>query len=203
METMNDAAHSPSNGLSGSRNGPQLRQLLSAETIAARTAELGQAIARDYQGRDLTLVGVLKGSFMWFADLARQIYHGQRALGHCGGSVTCEFLSLQSYGDETTTSGVVQITADLTRPVEGRHVLIVEDIVDTGLTMSYLLENLATRRPASVKLCALLHKPARTQKPINIDYLGFTIEDLFVVGYGLDYAQRYRHLPFIAVLESK
>jgi hypoxanthine phosphoribosyltransferase len=186
-----------------SRPAPKLRPLLSPEAIAARTAELGAIIARDYQDRDLTLVGVLKGSFMWFADLSRQIYLAQKALGLCGGSVTCEFLSLQSYGDETTTSGVVQITADLTRPVEGRHVLIVEDIVDTGLTMTYLLENLATRRPASIKLCSLLHKPARTQKPVPIDYLGFTIEDLFVVGYGLDYAQRYRNLPYIAVMESK
>jgi hypoxanthine phosphoribosyltransferase len=98
---------------------------------------------------------------------------------------------------------VVQITADLTRPVEGRDVLIVEDIVDTGLTMSYLFDNLATRHPASIKLCALLHKPARTVKPVRIDYLGFTIDDLFVVGYGLDYAQRYRHVPHIAVLEAK
>jgi hypoxanthine phosphoribosyltransferase len=184
------------------RKAPKLTQLLSPETIAARTAELGAQIASEYRDRDLTLVGVLKGSFMWFADLSRQIFLAQRELGLSGGSVTCEFLSLQSYGDETTTSGVVQITADLTRPVEGRHVLIVEDIVDTGLTMTYLLENLATRRPASVKLCTLLHKPARTQKPVPIDYLGFTIEDLFVVGYGLDYAQRYRNLPYIAVLEA-
>ncbi len=175
---------------------PVLRPLLSAETLAARTAELGLTIARDYRDHDLTLVGVLKGSFMWFADLSRAIYAGQRALGLDGGSVTCEFLSLQSYGDETTTSGVVQITADLTRPVEGRDVLIVEDIVDTGLTMSYLFDNLATRRPASIKLCALLHKPARTLKPVHIDYLGFTIDDLFVVGYGLDYAQRYPISPY-------
>jgi hypoxanthine phosphoribosyltransferase len=198
---MDDAAPAPETVMK--KPMPTLRPLLSAETLAARTAELGATIARDYQDRDLTLVGVLKGSFMWFADLSRQIYLAQRALGLSGGSVTCEFLSLQSYGDETTTSGVVQITADLTRPVEGRHVLVVEDIVDTGLTMTYLLDNLATRRPASTKLCALLHKPARTQKPVPIDYLGFTIEDLFVVGYGLDYAQRYRNLPYIAVLESK
>ena len=198
---MNDAAPAPETVMK--KPAPNLRPLLSAETLAARTAELGATIARDYQDRDLTLVGVLKGSFMWFADLSRQIYLAQRSLGLCGGSVTCEFLALQSYGDETSTSGVVQITADLTRPVENRHVLIVEDIVDTGLTMTYLLDNLATRRPASVKLCALLHKPARTQKPVPIDYLGFTIDDLFVVGYGLDYAQRYRNLPYIAVLESK
>ena len=111
-----------------------------------------------------------------------------------------EFLALQSYGDQTMTSGVVQITADLTHPIEGKHVLIVEDIVDTGLTMSYLLENLKTRRPASVKLCSLLHKPARTQQQVPIDYLGFTIDDLFVIGYGLDYKQRFRNMPHIAVL---
>jgi hypoxanthine phosphoribosyltransferase len=180
---------------------PKLQELLSAETLLARTKELGLKIARDYQDRDLTQVGVLKGSFMWFADLARAIHDGQQTLGLRRDNVTCEFLALQSYGDETQTSGVVQIVADLTRPVEGRHVLIVEDIVDTGLTMAYLLENLATRRPASVKLCSLLHKPARTKKQVQIDYLGFTIEDLFVVGYGLDYAQRYRHLPMIGVLE--
>jgi len=180
---------------------PKLQELLSAATLAARTKELGLQIARDYQDRDLTLVGVLKGSFMWFADLARAVHDGQKTLGLRRDNVTCEFLALQSYGDETQTSGVVQIVADLTRPVEGRHVLIVEDIVDTGLTMAYLLENLATRRPASVKLCSLLHKPARTKKQIKIDYLGFTIDDLFVVGYGLDYAQRYRHLPMIGVLE--
>ena len=197
---MSEAA--PTSGKPAPRKALNLRQLLSAETLAERTAELGRTIARDYGDLDLTLVGVLKGSYMWFADLSRAIYNAQREIGLSGGSVTCEFLSLQSYGDETTTSGVVQITADLTRPIEGRHVLVIEDIVDTGLTMTYLLENLATRRPASVKLCSLLHKPARTQKPVPIDYLGFTIEDLFVVGYGLDYAQRYRNLPFIAVLEA-
>jgi hypoxanthine phosphoribosyltransferase len=116
--------------------------------------------------------------------------------------VRVEFLGLASYGDETKSSGVVQITADLTKPVDGKHVLVVEDIVDTGLTMDYLMENLRTRHPASVKLCSLLHKPSRQKKSIQIDYLGFTIEDLFVVGYGLDYAQRYRNLPYIGVLET-
>ena len=180
---------------------PSLKKLLSSEQLAARNAELGLQIARDYAGKDLTVVGVLKGSFVFVSDLTRQIYLGQRSLGLSGSTVTCEFLAVQSYGEETMTSGVVQITADLTNPIEGKHVLIVEDIVDTGLTMSYLLENMATRRPASVKLCSLLHKPARTQKQVPIDYLGFTIEDLFVVGYGLDYKQRYRNLPWIAVLQ--
>lgn len=178
-----------------------LKQLLTSEQIAARNAELGRQIAKDYGDKNLTIVGVLKGSFMFIADLTRQIYLAQRELGLPGSTVSCEFLAVQSYGDETTTSGVVQITADLTHPIEGKHVLLVEDIVDTGLTMTYLLENMETRRPASVKLCSLLHKPARTQKQVPIDYLGFTIEDLFVVGYGLDYKQRYRNLPWIAVLQ--
>lgn len=181
---------------------PKLQTLYDAEQIAARNAELGEQIARDYRGKDITLVAVLKGSFVFVADLSRQIYLAQRRMGLPGSTVSCEFLALQSYGDETTTSGIVQITADLTRPIEGKHVLVVEDIGDTGLTMSYLLDNLATRRPASLKVCALLHKPARTQKQVSIDYLGFTIKDLFVVGYGLDYQQRYRNLPWIAVLQE-
>jgi hypoxanthine phosphoribosyltransferase len=181
---------------------PKLKPLLTSEQLAARNAELGRQIAADYADKALTVVGVLKGSFVFVADLTRQIYLAQRELGLPSGNLSCEFLAVQSYGDATTTSGVVQITADLTNPVEGKHVLIVEDIVDTGLTMSYLLENMATRRPASVRLCALLHKPARTQKKVPIDYLGFTIEDLFVVGYGLDYKQGYRNLPLIAVLEQ-
>lgn len=181
---------------------PTLSTLLSAEQIAARNAELGMQIARDYHGELLTLVTVLKGSFVFVADLARQIHLAQRQLGEPGSSVTMEFLGLASYGDATTTSGVVQITSDLTNPIEGKHVLVVEDIVDSGLTMSYLLANLQTRQPASVKLCTLLHKPSRTARPVPIDYLGFTIEDLFVVGYGLDYKQRYRNLPYIAVLSG-
>jgi hypoxanthine phosphoribosyltransferase len=181
---------------------PVLSTLFSAEQLAARTAELGEQIARDYHGKDVTLLGVLKGSFVFFADLARQIFLAQQRLGLKVGTVNTEFLAVQSYGDATTTSGVVQITADLTRPVEGRHLLIVEDIVDTGLTMRYLLDNLATRRPASIRLCSLLHKPARTQQKVSIEYLGFTIDDLFVVGYGLDWAQRFRDMPYIAVLNQ-
>jgi hypoxanthine phosphoribosyltransferase len=163
---------------------------LSAEKIAARVQELGAQISRDYAGKELVLVGVLKGSFIFMADLARAISADLRV----------EFLGVQSYGDETTSSGVVQITFDLTKPIDGKHVLIVEDIVDTGLTMDYLLEQMRTRHPASVKLCALLHKPSRMKKSCVIDYLGFTIPDLFVIGYGLDYAQKYRNLPYIGVL---
>lgn len=180
---------------------PQLRVLISAEQIAARNAELGLQIARDYAGKDLTIVGVLKGSFVFVADLARQIQLAQRQLGQSGSTVAIEFLGLESYGDETRTSGVVKITADLTRPIEGKHILVVEDIIDTGLTMAYLLDNLQTRHPASVKICSLLHKPARALREVPLDYLGFTVDDLFVIGYGLDYQQRYRNLPYIAVLE--
>jgi len=172
---------------------PKVREEISAERISARIHEIGAQIGRDYDGKELVLVGVLKGSFMFLADLARAIPSNV--------DVRVEFLGLASYGDETSSSGVVQITADLTKPIEGKHVLIVEDIVDTGLTMHYLLDNLGTRKPSSVKLCSLLHKPSRMKRQVPIDYLGFTIPDLFVIGYGLDYAQRYRGLPFIGVVE--
>ena len=171
----------------------KIREEISAQQIATRIQELGAQIARDYQGRELVLIGVLKGSFIFMADLVRAIDKEDLRL---------EFLGVQSYGDETTSSGVVQITFDLTKPVEGKDVLVIEDIVDTGLTMDYIINNLKTRKPASVKLCSLLHKPARMKKPTEIHYLGFTIPDLFVIGYGLDYAQRYRNLPFIGVLEQ-
>ena len=170
----------------------RIRVLYSAEQIAARVQELGAEITRDYQGRELTLVSVLKGSFLFMADLCRQIDL----------PVSCEFLGLQSYGDATTTSGVVRITSDLTRPIAGKDVLIVEDIVDTGLTMAYLQEFLKTRHPKSVKVCALLHKPERMVQPVTIDYLGFTIPNVFVVGYGLDYQQICRNLPYIGVVED-
>jgi hypoxanthine phosphoribosyltransferase len=166
------------------------RTLFSVQQIEQRVTELGREITRDHAGRSLVLVPILKGSFMFAADLARRIELNLRI----------DFLGVQSYGDGTQSSGVVQITQDLTRPIEGDDVLLVEDIVDTGLTLHYILDVLQARNPRSLKLCALLHKPARTQKPVNIDYLGFTIEDVFVVGYGLDWAQRYRNLPEIAVV---
>ena len=169
-----------------------VRTLLSAEQIAARTRELGAQITRDYEGRRLVLVCVLKGSFVFTADLARHIDLPLRV----------EFLGVRSYGEGTSSTGVVQITQDLTRPIEGDDVLIVEDIVDTGLTVSHLLQLFRTRMPSSVKTCALLHKPARSRVEVPIDYLGFTIEDKFVVGYGLDWAERYRNLPFIGVVEA-
>lgn len=164
--------------------------LIDPATIAAKVRELGAAIARDYHGRELVVVSVLKGSFVFAADLVRAIDL----------PLEVDFLGVRSYGDATHTSGVVQITSDLSRSVEHKDVLLVEDIVDTGLTLRFLLDNLATRGPRSLKLAALLHKPARTNVPVNIDYLGFTIEDVFAVGYGLDCAQRYRNLPYVGVL---
>ncbi len=170
----------------------EVQPLISERELAVRVRALGQEIARDYAGRELVLVSVLKGSFMFCADLARAIDL----------PLAIEFLGLKSYGDSQATSGVVQITSDLGHPVADKDLLIVEDIVDTGLTMSYLRKNLATRNPRSVKLCALLHKPARARVDTPIDYLGFEIEDVFVVGYGLDWGERYRNLPFVGVVRN-
>jgi hypoxanthine phosphoribosyltransferase len=165
-------------------------ELLSADVIRARVEALGAQIATEYAGKSLVLLCVLKGSFVFAADLARAIDLPLRV----------EFLGVRSYGDDTRSSGVVQITQDLTRPIVGDHLLIVEDIVDTGLTLSYLREQLLARMPASVKVCALLHKPSRRVRPVEIDYLGFTVADVFVVGYGLDHAEQYRNLPYVGVL---
>ncbi len=165
--------------------------LLSAETIATRVRELGARIAADHAGRELVLVAVLKGSFVFAADLCRAISLPLRV----------EFLGLRSYSG-TESSGIVEITKDIEHPVEGADVLVVEDIVDTGLTMRYLLDNLRTRRPRSVQICSLLHKPSRTKVAVPIDYLGFTIEDRFVVGYGLDHDGRHRNLPYVGILEG-
>jgi hypoxanthine phosphoribosyltransferase len=170
----------------------QPSELLSADAIQSRVKELGAQIAREYAGKSLVLLCVLKGSFVFAADLSRAIDIPLRV----------EFLGVRSYGDDTRSSGVVQITQDLTRPIAGEHVVLVEDIVDTGLTLSYLREQLLARGPASVKVCALLHKPARSVNPVHIDYLGFTVQDVFVVGYGLDHAERYRNLPYVGVLET-
>lgn len=170
----------------------QPSELLSADAIQSRVKELGAQIAREYAGKSLVLLCVLKGSFVFAADLSRAIEIPLRV----------EFLGVRSYGDDTRSSGVVQITQDLTRPIAGEHVVLVEDIVDTGLTLSYLREQLLARGPASVKVCALLHKPARSVNPVHIDYLGFTVQDVFVVGYGLDHAERYRNLPYVGILET-
>lgn len=167
------------------------RVLLTRTAIAARVAALGARITADYAGRELVVVPVLKGGFVFAADLVRAIDL----------PLSVEFLGVQSYGDATRSSGVVRITLDLARSIADRDVLLVEDIVDSGLTSAYLLEQLGARGPRSVKLCALLHKPARMVTPVAIAYLGFTIPDVFVVGYGLDAAQLHRNLPDVRVLD--
>lgn len=165
---------------------------LSEEQIRNRVIELGKKITQDYQGKDLICIGTLKGSFIFFSDLVRSIDL----------PIKIDFLGASSYGNQLTTSGVVKITLDLSMPVANQHVLIVEDIIDTGITMNYLLQNIQLRNPASLKLCSLLLKPTRVQTKVNIDYLGFEIEDHFVVGYGLDAAEQYRNLPYVAQLDS-
>ena len=165
--------------------------MISREEIARRVAELGAQITKEYRDGSLVLICVLKGSFVFASDLARAIDLPLRI----------DFLGVRSYGEGTETSGVVQITQDLSRPIEHEDILIVEDIVDTGLTIAHLMDLLRTRQPRSVKVCALLHKPVRSRVQVKIDYLGFTIEDKFVVGYGLDFAERYRNLPYIGIVE--
>src|SRR5579863_10503652 len=165
--------------------------MLSADVIAARVRELGATITKEYESSSLVLVCVLKGSFVFAADLARAIDLPLRV----------DFLGVRSYGEGTESSGVVQITQDLSRPIENEDVLLVEDIVDTGLTIAHLMDLFRTRQPRSVKVCSLLHKPARAKVAVKVDYLGFTIDDKFVVGYGLDFAEKYRNLPYIGVIE--
>ena len=171
---------------------PNLAVLFTEEQIRARIKELGAEITRDYAGLNPLLIGVLKGGCFVLSDLLRAI----------DTRLSIEFMAISSYGSSTRTSGEVRIMKDLDVPIEGRHILVVEDIVDTGLTLSYLLANLESRGAASVKLAALLDKHERRQKEVKIDYLGFQIPDEFVVGYGLDFAERYRNLPFIAVLKN-
>ena len=170
-----------------------LKVMYSAEQIQQRIGELGAQITRDFQGRELTEISILKGSYIFCADLVRAIDL----------PLAVDFLGLSSYGGKTETTGVVRITSDLSKPIEGKHVLVVEDIVDTGLTMAFLLENLKTRRPAGLKVCALLEKPSRAARKIDIDYKGFVIPDAFVVGYGLDFDERYRNVPFIGVMNKR
>ena len=167
--------------------------LLTAEQIAAKVAELGRRIAADYRSKDLVLVSILKGALPFLADLMRATQV----------PLALDFLEVSSYGAETQTSGVVRILKDLAQPIEGRDVLVVEDILDSGHTLSYVFEHLRAQRPASLRLCVLLDKPARRIIPVEIDYRGFEIPDKFVVGYGLDYAERYRNLPFVGVLKPE
>jgi hypoxanthine phosphoribosyltransferase len=164
--------------------------LVQADELQHRIRELGAEISRDYAGRDLLLIGVLKGAVFFLADLMREI------------EVPCEvdFMAVSSYGSSTDSSGVVRILKDLDAPLEGRDVLIVEDIVDSGLTLQYLMRTLQTRGPASLAVCALLTKPERRKAEVPARYVGFEIPDKFAIGYGLDYAERYRNLPYVATL---
>jgi hypoxanthine phosphoribosyltransferase len=173
-------------------NNTNLEPLFSAEQIQQRITELGSQIARDYEGKNPLLIGVLKGACIFISDLLRAI---DLKLG-------IEFIAISSYGASTRTSGEVRIVKDLDVPIEGRDILVVEDIVDTGLTLSYLMSNLESRGATSVKLAALLNKSERRLKEVKIDYVGFDIPDAFVVGYGLDFAERYRNLPYIAVIKD-
>ena len=167
--------------------------LLSEATLQARIRALGACIAQDYQGCDLCLIGVLKGSFLFLADLIRAIDL----------PLSCEFIGISSYAGATKSSGVVKITQDLQQSIEGRDVLLVEDIVDSGLTMRYLMDNFALRRPRSLKVCSLLVKPGRVTRPVPLDYVGFEIADDFVVGYGLDLHEKFRNLPFLGVYRGQ
>lgn len=167
--------------------------LIPEAVLQDRVRELGRQIAQDYNGKDPLLVGILTGAFVFLADLLRAI------------SVPCQidFMATQSYGAGTESSGIVRILKDLDQSIEGRHVIVVDDIIDTGLTMDYLLETLKARYPASLRVCALLDKRPRRLRAVQIDFRGFEIPDKFVIGYGLDYAGRYRNLPYIAVLKPE
>ncbi len=166
--------------------------LVSSEELKRRVAELGEEVSSDYEGRDLFMVGVLKGAVLFLADLMRSL------------TVPCEvdFMAVSSYGSQTDSSGVVRILKDLDAPIEGRHVLIVEDIIDSGLTLHYLMRNLRARNPASLEVCALLTKPERLRVDLSPRYVGFEIPDRFAIGYGLDHAQRYRNLDYVAALQG-
>lgn len=166
------------------------RIILNEGEIARRVQELGAQIAADYEGRPVLLIGVLRGATLFVADLARAI----------DGPVELDFMAVSSYGSSTKSSGVVRILKDLDETIAGRDVLVVEDILDTGLTLKYLLRNLASRKPRSLEVCTLLFKTDKQQVPIQCKYVGFGIADEFVVGYGLDFAERYRNLPYIGVL---
>lgn len=170
-----------------------LEVFYSEEQLKAKVAELGAAITRDYQGKSPVLVSVLRGSYIFMADLTRNIDL----------PCTVDFMSVSSYGAGTTSSGQVKILKDLSEPIEGKDLIIVEDILDSGNTLYYLRDVLSTRKPASIAICTLLDKPERRVKPIHADYSGFAVPDAFVVGYGLDYAEKYRNLPYIGVLKPE
>jgi hypoxanthine phosphoribosyltransferase len=171
---------------------PDIKEVvLTEEQVRERVRELGGEISRDYAGRSVLLIAVLRGAALFMADLAREITV----------PVELDFMAVSSYGSATKSSGVVRILKDLDETIEGRDVLVVEDILDTGLTLKYLLKNLASRKPASLEIVSLLNKEGKQRVPISCKYVGFTIPDEFVVGYGLDFAERYRNLPYVGILK--
>ncbi|MBI2604601.1 MAG: hypoxanthine phosphoribosyltransferase [Deltaproteobacteria bacterium] len=169
------------------------RVLIPESKIRQRILELANEISYDYRGKEITAICVLKGSYIFFADLIRGLAR----------PLNCEFMGVSSYGTKTVSSGEVKITLDMTEPANGKHIIIVEDIVDTGLTMQYLLNHLKARKPASIKVCTLLLKPESMKCDVQLDYVGFRIANEFVVGYGLDYAGSYRQIPYIGVLDNE
>ena len=169
----------------------RIRELISEEDVAKKIAEMGAQISKDYEGESVYLLCILKGGVFFTTELAK----------HITVPVNIDFMSVSSYGGETTSSGIVRIVKDLDTPIEGKNVLIAEDIIDTGRTLAYLMEHLKQRKPKSLKLCTLLDKPDRRVSDVKVDYTGFEIPDEFVVGYGLDYDQRYRNLPYVGVIE--
>lgn len=166
--------------------------LFTEAEIREKTKELGKRISQDYEGKEPLLIGILKGSVVFMADLLKEI------------DIFCsmDFMAVSSYGNSTTTSGVVRILKDLDHEIEGKHVIIVEDIIDTGITLKYLLEYLRARKPASIEVVCLLNKPERRRAEINVKYIGFNVPDYFLIGYGLDYAEKYRNLPCIGILKE-
>ncbi len=166
--------------------------MIDTKTLDEKVRELGAQITKDYQGKELTLIGIMKGSVFFLADLAKAIDL----------PLTIELMGVSSYQGGVESTGEVRVTYDLTKPLAGKNVLIIEDIIDTGLTMKFLIEYLAARHPASVKVCTLLEKPMRARTRVQIDYKGFVIEDRFVVGYGLDFGEKFRNLPFIGVMKA-
>lgn len=169
----------------------KINVLISEETVDAKIKEIGEKISKEYEGQQVHLLCILKGSVFFTCELAKRITV----------PVTMDFMSVSSYGDGTSSSGVVRIAKDLDESIEGKNVIVIEDIIDSGRTLSYLLEILQKRNPRSMKLCTLLDKPDRRVRDVKVDYVGFEIPDEFVVGYGLDYAQKYRNLPYIGVVE--
>ena len=166
--------------------------MITEEEIAAKAAEIGKRIEADYAGKEVILVGILRGAVMWMADVMKNVNL----------DMVIDFMAVSSYGSSTKTSGVVRINKDLNTDIEGKHVIIVEDIVDSGVTLNYLVGYMQSRGAESVKICALLDKPEGRRVDIDVDYFGFTVDDRFIVGYGLDYDQKYRNLPYITWLES-